>query len=336
MVRLDTYELHDVFAANLGNVGVRVDDLDAPVLELEMAPPYPERLRVYMFNATNPPGGRVSREHKIQLSVPGQGREDRGNFDFDGATVLLVGKVEDQAVFVLWDAYLYENFTWSGNVQVRTEVIEEALATGTIQTQERRLRLGVETVIVAPAFLLAEAILMRMPAGGPAGDLPPAAAPPPPTPAWGGRPYVVPPRGDGPPEPETRVFQFDPNLLDRGTNAHKDVQDQLAAAIRAHGLVPLSPEAGDPDFDAAWVEGDVAFIAEVKSLTDDNEEKQLRLGLGQLLSYLYRLEWAVGEVQGVLAVEREPTAPYWLGLCATHNVILTWPDGFPGLFGTDH
>jgi hypothetical protein len=133
--------------------------------------------------------------------------------------------------------------------------------------------------------------------------------------------------------PVARVFEVDPDVIDRGTTAHKDVQDALAQAIAEHDLEPLSPQRGDPKFDVAWVQEGVAFVAEVKSLTDANEERQLRLGLGQVLSYVHILEWPNAEaVRAVLAVERKPTADYWTTLCAEHEVILTWPGNFDDLF----
>lgn len=333
MPRLSSYELHAVFVAALGDHVVHVDNLYSPVLTLELAPPPPERLRVYLFNATNPPGGRSTPEHKIQLIVPGQSRAERGNFDFsDGRSVVLAGKVEDQDVFVLWDASLYRDFAAFSNVQVRTETIQEALAAQAITTQSRRLRLGDETVIVAPSALLADAIRMRFPAGAGAPATPAPTPPTPPVPDTGGTAYSPPPR-TGHDEPKTRVFEVDPNLIDRGTTAHMDVQDALAEALENQGLQPLSPKPGDPLFDIAWRQDGVAYIVEVKSLTDANEERQLRLGLGQVLSYVHLLRWPdVQAVRAVLAVERKPTADYWTTLCAQHDVILTWPEAYDDLF----
>jgi len=131
-----------------------------------------------------------------------------------------------------------------------------------------------------------------------------------------------------------RVFEVDPDLVDRGTTAHMDVQDQLAEAVRSVGLVPRSSAPHDPQFDVAWRKGEAAFVAEVKSMTEENEVGQLRLGLGQVLSYAYLLNWpGANNVQAILAVERPPTDEYWVGLCEQHGVILTWPDEFKDLFG---
>ena len=337
MARLETSDLNARFLAALGNSVVRADPVNSPVLTLELAPPLPAALRVYLFNSTNPPGGRVTPEHKIQLMVPGQGRADRGNFDTSGGrSVVAAGYVQDLDVYVLWDASLHRDFAFSTNAQVRTERVLQAAATGAIATQERRLQLGTETVIVAPAARLAEALMMRFPdvPGVPApAPTPPPPPPPPPGPRSGGKAYVSPPRNGPPPEPKTRVFEVDPDLLDRGTAAHKDIQDALATALQDRGLEPLSPEVGDPQFDIAWIQDGVAFITEVKSLTEVNEERQLRLGLGQVLSYVHLLRWQhVDAVRPVLAVERQPTNDYWDTLCAEYSVILTWPEAYEELF----
>jgi hypothetical protein len=136
-------------------------------LEMDVASPLPQRLRVYMYNATRPPGGRPLGEHKIQLIVPGQNREDRGSFDHSGGRiVLLVGYALDEDVFVLWDADLYVEFGWSRNVQVKAQTIVAASA-GRIATQIRKLRPGgrgtaTETVVAARASDLPEALLKRM------------------------------------------------------------------------------------------------------------------------------------------------------------------------------
>lgn len=87
----------------------------------------------------------------------------------------------------------------------------------------------------------------------------------------------------------------------------------------------------------AWVADGVLHVCEVKSLTDANQESQLRLGLGQLLGYLYRTEtehWpGVDRKRGVLAVEGPPKHLDWVAVCAQHGVTLTWPEQFRELFG---
>lgn len=129
------------------------------------------------------------------------------------------------------------------------------------------------------------------------------------------------------------VFEVNPALRERGNKAHLDIQNELAKIVRFAELQPRRPRSGDPQFDVAWQRGDTAFVAEVKSVTEENEERQLRLGLGQVLSYAHLLDWhGVESVQPVLAVERRPAAEYWEALCKKHDVILTWPEEFERLF----
>ena len=312
-------------------------------MDLSLAPPFPPRVRVYIFNATNPPGGRSTPEHNIQLMVPGQGRHDRADFDWSGDfEVLLVGKVEDEPAFVLWDARLHTNFANSSNVQVRTSTIQAALSGRRLEIQPRLLnhRTVEEHVIATPADLLKGAVLLRLTGQSDfrLADVPRLDATAIPSPSAevtvGGAEYVqaalLSYRGIR----ESRVFEFDPNALDRGTRAHMELQNRLAEVFATKGYKPLSPAPGDPEFDLAARGGDEVYLVEVKSLTPANEDKQLRLGLGQLLSYKYQIEhsWKVGVVRAVLAVEHEPSDDHWLGLCAEHYVTLTWPDQFAGLF----
>jgi hypothetical protein len=265
--------------------------------------------------------------------VPGQRRDQRGNFDFSGGHhVLVVGYTEEYDVFILWDAELHRDFAFSKNAQVRTETVETARNDHTVVTQGRTLKLGEETVISAPSSLLVEAINLRVGGMAATGVVQKPPETPPQTQA-GGKEYVPPARQEHAEEPATRVFEVDPNVIDRGTTAHKDTQDALAEVVRSHGLEPLPPSTGDPQFDIAWINDDVVFVAEVKSLTDVNEDRQLRLGLGQVLSYVHVLDWpGIQGARAVLAVERKPSADYWITLCAEHDVSLTWPETFDDLF----
>ena len=56
---------------------------------------------------------------------------------------------------------------------------------------------------------------------------------------------------------------------------------EVAYAVR-------SPVGQEPQYDLSWETPDATMVAEVKSLTARNEERQLRLGLGQVLRYRHR------------------------------------------------
>ena len=166
--RVPQTELHRRFVQALGESVVRAhSSWDTKPFELDLNPPLPQRIRVYMYNATRPPGGRPLGEHKVQLIVPGQQRHQRASFDNgDGRIVLLVGYAAEEEVFILWDAGLYPDFAWSRNVQVKSETIIRASA-GKIATQDRKLRPAnarpsVETVLASNARQLADTIIMRM------------------------------------------------------------------------------------------------------------------------------------------------------------------------------
>ena len=165
--RVPQEDLHRRFAKALEGYVKWHAPFDSKPFDLDLKPPLPQRVRVYMYNATRPPGGRPLGEHKVQLIVPGQGRGDRGSFDNgDGRIVLLIGYTAEEDVFILWDAGLYSDFAWSRNVQVKAETIIRASA-GKLATQERQLRPRsarptVETVLAAQPRRLAEAITRRM------------------------------------------------------------------------------------------------------------------------------------------------------------------------------
>jgi hypothetical protein len=160
-------ELHRRFIKALGGSVRNHTSLDQKPLEAELASPLPSRVRLYIFNASRPPGGRPVGEHKIQLIVPGQRRGERASFDQTGGRiVLLAGYTAEEDVFVLWDAGLYNDFAWSRNVQVKATTIIEATA-GKIAEQERRLRPAdggavTETLLACPPERLPDALVRRV------------------------------------------------------------------------------------------------------------------------------------------------------------------------------
>ena len=129
---------------------------------------------------------------------------------------------------------------------------------------------------------------------------------------------------------ERDPFSVDPALVERGMHGHATTQNSLAEFPKHEQLLPLSPRFDEPNYDIAWKFKDEIWIAEVKSITNANEEKQLRLGLGQVLRYCHLLK-PRGIVHGVLAIERAPSDTTWIELCEAHNIQLVWPEIFPQL-----
>jgi hypothetical protein len=136
---------------------------------------------------------------------------------------------------------------------------------------------------------------------------------------------------DGPVAPRA-PFTVDPVMVDRANQAHAATQNALAAFLREKGIEPRSPAIDDPDADLLWQVAGTVYVAEVKSITESNAEKQLRLGLGQILRYRQLLAAARHRVVAVLVTEREPPKS-WQALCDELGVVLTWPGAFDRVVG---
>ena len=153
---------------------------------------------------------------------------------------------------------------------------------------------------------------------------------PPPRPETG--PLGVPfqPRNETmrPTSPTTRTPQ-DPDAAGRGWRTHHQLQNQLAELVRAAGWSPRDPAPIDPEFDLAWETPQGIVVVEVKSCTKDNEVRQLRMGIGQVLDYDDSLRARGRAVLPVLYLEREPSDARWVALAERHHVRLIWP-------GTEH
>ena len=119
-------------------------------------------------------------------------------------------------------------------------------------------------------------------------------------------------------------FEIDPDQRDKATRAHHKTQNALAQIVRDNGLTPRSP-ASEPNFDIGWREPDGRLVVvEVKSINDRNAEKQLRLGLGQVLRYRNLLAAIEADVVAVLALSAQPRDPRWVELCDELGVGLIW------------
>jgi hypothetical protein len=127
---------------------------------------------------------------------------------------------------------------------------------------------------------------------------------------------------------ERRKFDSNPDLQARGAAAHARTQNAIADVLLRNGMTPMSTRGGGAAFDLAWEWDGVLNLVEVKSVTTANEERQLRLGLGQVLRYrdLARSEGL--KAKAWLVTERAPVDEAWPRLCAEVEVKLTWPADF--------
>lgn len=196
-----------------------------------------------------------------------------------------------------------------------------------IATQERQLRLLEETevVVVVPAENLVDGLLARAAMSSIAAPTAALAL------STHGIDYRV--VSEDTLSSRRRVFEVDPDLFDRATAAHARTQNALPDRVLAAGLVPLSPSPGDPPFDIAWIDGDDVRVVEVKSLTHQNEDRQIRYAIGQVLCYRFLLQWPIATTTPVIALERRPSDDFWENLCEDVGIRLVWPATFDDLFG---
>lgn len=218
-----------------------------------------------------------------------------------------------EEVDTLSDAYATVEAAHSGNLYKPFHVRSDGVRAG----QGYLFKLPAELVAAFPKLgtAAAQALAVR-----------PAAEPPtkPPMPDELGRSYR--PADEDAAISERDPFPTDPAVVERGVRGHARTQNALAVHIATQGFAPLSPAKDDPLYDLLWRDGATLCVAEVKSLTTKNEERQLRLGLGQVLRYRQRLHASSPDVRAHLVTECQPTDPAWQGLCDELDVVLAWPE----------
>jgi hypothetical protein len=126
-------------------------------------------------------------------------------------------------------------------------------------------------------------------------------------------------------------FERDPALVERALKSHRATQNALADWAKWRGFEPLSPGTADPDWDVGWQGADSFVVIEVKSINEKNEERQLRLAVGQVLRYKQRISERSGSVEPVIATSRKPRDTSWDELCRSLGITLVWPDSFDRL-----
>lgn len=162
--KLHKSKLNQIFVDGLGCAVESFVNIGAYPLLLDLRYPYPLRLRVYLFNCTNPPGGRALDEYKIQVILPGQKSRCRASLDYsDGRMPILAAFTTidgnpENGVFVMWDADKHIDFAYSANVQVKAETIIGALCDPVAEST----RNNDEIVLAARPKHLMEALRRRV------------------------------------------------------------------------------------------------------------------------------------------------------------------------------
>lgn len=139
------------------NVIWHSDYSERPLL-VDIVEPIRTRIVVYLFPATNPPGGRKPDEYKFNLAVPNQNRGQKGNFDSGAGIVILASYVEDLDIFVLYDPEKHKDFAYNANVQCKSDLLYGALDTKVSFSSKK----NGELLIAAKSINLLEAIRHRL------------------------------------------------------------------------------------------------------------------------------------------------------------------------------
>lgn len=159
--------LHQAFLKALeGAVADHSDPARKPLL-VDLRPPAPLRLRIYMYSLVGGVGERARREYKVVLRVPAQSVGAYGAFDHSGDRfTTVIGYTPDLDVFVLWDAGLHPRFKNGGNLQVRDDVVRTAAAAGMAESIRTLTSGAREVVLACQTSVLRRALDARIAATG--------------------------------------------------------------------------------------------------------------------------------------------------------------------------
>jgi hypothetical protein len=129
---------------------------------------------------------------------------------------------------------------------------------------------------------------------------------------------------------QARPWLRDPSEVDRALSSHARIERLVIEAAAAEGWAARGIGPGDPPFDVLLTRDDAAseLVVEAKSTTDVNEEKQLRLALGQVRRHRQVLRSGGAVVDAMIAIERKPSDASWIVLCTELGVSLAWPQTF--------
>lgn len=142
-----TTRLNRTFLEALGPRVLGHADENGKPLDVDLAPPLPQHIRLYMYSLVE--GGPTRRhEYKAVLRTRKHDRGEYKSFEHGGHRLtLLCAYRDDLGVFVLWDAALHPKFKNGGNTRVARETVLVAATTGwAVQRRHVRLADATETI----------------------------------------------------------------------------------------------------------------------------------------------------------------------------------------------
>lgn len=161
--RFTAKQLNNLFLSDLGEMFCVKSDIDKKPLLISPVVTPEITYKVYIYNCTNPPGGRTLDECKIQLILPNQGRGNRGHLDeSDGTIILIVGfaiydSIEN-GVWVIWETNKHREFAYSANLQVKMGSLLDTITNKCFHTKKPG---NGELIVVSDREHLCDAIALR-------------------------------------------------------------------------------------------------------------------------------------------------------------------------------
>lgn len=129
--RISQANLQLMFTHDIGECVKQCLNIGSKPLYLICGTPINCRLKVYIFNCTNPPGGRKHDEFKSQLIIENQKKGERGCLtEGPGEFVLVVGYAtpfgaSDDGVYIIWETERHREFSFSANLQIKLDPMLE-------------------------------------------------------------------------------------------------------------------------------------------------------------------------------------------------------------------
>lgn len=125
--------------------------------------------------------------------------------------------------------------------------------------------------------------------------------------------------------------EIDPDKLGDGFERHNKTQNLLAEYLVERNCIVSSPASNDPKFDLFWISQNGSYVCEVKSITSENEESQIRKAIGQVLRYQSQLRASGKECFPVVVTDREVSDQTWYSVFGENGLVLSSAPMFNGL-----
>lgn len=161
--RLSTTELHTLLLHDINKNYKLLSDISKKPLLISPKDNGELVYKAYVYNCTNPVGGRQIDEYKIQLKLPGQSANERGILDeSDGTIILLIGyaryDTEENGVWIIWETNRHKTFAYNANLQVKLGMLIDTITKKYYHIKKRG---NGETIVISDRRHLPQAINLR-------------------------------------------------------------------------------------------------------------------------------------------------------------------------------